>query len=271
MKLSFLFCMLLPLVVIPDSNAAESAALQRAQRDSLKQFLVDSHGAIVRGDRRRKEIALVFTGDEFADGGKVIRGVLDKRNIYASFFLTGNFYSNPSYKELIFQLKKDGHYLGAHSDKHLLYADWTRRDSLLVTEETFKKDLLDNYKHMLAFEIKEQDAPYFLPPYEWYNSAIAEWTREMGFTLINFSPGTRSVADYTYPQMGDRYVPSAEIYRSILRHEQTDPYGLNGFILLIHIGTDPRRTDKFYYKLDDLLEELTGRGYSFSTITNLLK
>jgi endoglucanase len=263
--------MLLPLLVILVSHQEESFAIGLAQADSSEHFLVDSHGAIIRGDRNRKEIALVFTGDEFADGGKVIRRALNKRRVYASFFLTGNFYSNPSFRKLIFQLKKDGHYLGAHSDKHLLYADWTRRDSLLVSKEAFTEDLRDNYKHMLAFGIKEGDAPYFLPPYEWYNSTIAEWTKEIGFTLVNFSPGTRSVADYTYPQMGDRYVPSAEIYRSILGYEQTDPYGLNGFILLIHIGTDPRRTDKFYHKLDNLLGELIRRGYSFSTISNLLK
>jgi endoglucanase len=271
MKLSFSPHMLLLLLAILVLHPKESSAFDLAEADSSKQLLVDSHGAIIRGDRTRKEIALVFTGDDFADGGKVIRRALKKHRVHASFFLTGNFYSNPSFEKLIFQLKKNGHYLGAHSDKHLLYADWTKRDSLLVSKEAFTKDLLDNYKHMLAFGIKEEDAPYFLPPYEWYNSTVAEWTKEIGFALVNFTPGTRSVADYTYPQMGDRYVSSTEIYRSILEYEQTDPYGLNGFILLIHIGTDPRRTDKFYYRLDNLLDELISRSYSFSTITNLLK
>jgi peptidoglycan/xylan/chitin deacetylase (PgdA/CDA1 family) len=213
---------------------------------------------------------LVFTGDEFADGGEVILGALNKRKIKAGFFLTGNFYSNPAFETLIKNLKRDGHYLGAHSDKHLLYADWAKRDSLLVTRSEFKNDLGKNYKRMHRFGINKKEARYFLPPYEWYNKAIAEWTENEGLSLINFSPGTLSTADYAYPEMGVRYRNSDEIYQSIMNYERTVPNGLNGFILLIHIGTDPRRTDKFYNRLGDLLQELNDKGYTFVRIDELL-
>lgn len=237
--------------------------------DCQQKIVVDEHGAIIRGDVSKKEIALVLTGDEFADGGATIRRTLQRHKTPASFFLTGNFYSNPAFKMLIRDLKKDGHYLGAHSDKHLLYADWTKRDSLLVTEDEFKNDLRANYQKMASHGIRSSDAPYFIPPYEWYNSLITKWTNELDFQLVNFTPGTRSTADYTYPEMEGRYVSSGEIYRSIIDHEKKDPCGLNGFILLIHIGTDPRRTDKFYDKLDTLLTVLEEKGYTFVTITGL--
>ncbi len=191
-------------------------------------------------------------------------------NIKASFFLTGNFYKNPAFKPIITRLKADGHYLGAHSDRHLLYADWTKRDSLLVTEKEFKKDLLRNYKHMKSFKIKKTEALYFLPPFEWYNETISKWTSSLGLQLINFSPGTRSAADYTYPGLLG-YKSSEEIYHSILKYEQEDPNGLNGFILLTHIGTDERRTDKFYARLNALLQELKSLGYAFVRIDELLK
>lgn len=243
--------------------------------DGVKQdsgrAVVDSNGAIIRGDVSKKHIALVLTGDEFADGGETIRRTLKKHHTHASFFFTGNFYSNPSFRKLILGLRKDGHYLGPHSDKHLLYADWTRRDSLLVTEDQFIDDLRENYRRMAAFGISFTDAPYFLPPYEWYNARIAEWTGQLGLHLVNYTPGTRSTADYTYPAMGDRYLGSEEIYTSILDYEEKDPHGLNGFILLIHIGTDPRRTDKLYNRLDSLLSELAHRGYRFVTIRQLLE
>lgn len=233
--------------------------------------VVDENGAIIRGDVSKKQIALVLTGDEFADGGSTIRRTLKKHHIHASFFFTGNFYSNPSFKNLIAGLRKDGNYLGPHSDKHLLYADWTRRDSLLITEDQFSADLRENYRRMAAFGISLAHAPYFLPPYEWYNKRIAEWTTTFGLHLVNFTPGTRSNADYTYPEMGSRYVSSEAVYNSILDYEKKDPHGLNGFILLIHIGTDPRRTDKLYDRLDSLLSELTNRGYRFVTIRQLLE
>ena len=230
----------------------------------------DVHGSIIRGDISRKEIALVLTGDEYADGGEVIRKTLRQHHVPASFFLTGNFYKNPSYHALITDLKEDKHYLGAHSDRHLLYADWEKRDSLLVTREEFTRDLQRNYERMETFGIQREDVLYFLPPYEWYNADIVHWAAEEGLQLINYTPGTRSAADYTYPEMGERYRSSEEIYRSIMAYAAEDPHGLNGFILLIHIGTDPRRKDKFYDKLGTLLNELKEEGYRFVRIDALL-
>ena len=209
-----------------------------------KKIIIDSFGAIVRGDTTKKEIALVFTGDEFADGGMIISKTLADQKLKASFFLTGKFYSNPSFQELIQKLKNEGHYLGAHSDQHLLYVDWKKRDSLLVTEQEFKSDLKNNYDRMAKHGITQQEAVYFLPPFEWYNTAIAKWTREMNLELVNFSTGTLSTADYTYPEMKERYRSTDEIFQSILNRETKDKNGLNGFILLVHIGTDLRRTGK---------------------------
>ncbi len=225
-----------------------------------------SYGGIIRGDTISKEIHLVFTGDEYSDGGKYIRKILKKYNISAHFFFTGNFYRNRFKKKLIENLKKDGHYLGAHSDKHLLYASWQNRDSLLVTKEEFIKDLRNNYKEMAGFGITKKDARLFLPSYEWYNETISAWVKELGLILINFTPGTRSNADYTTPDMEKKYVSSKEIFHSILNYEKDSDTGLNGFILLLHIGTHPDRTDKFYYKLDELLTELLKRGYRFTAI-----
>jgi peptidoglycan/xylan/chitin deacetylase (PgdA/CDA1 family) len=228
-----------------------------------------NHGAIVRGDTTAKEIALVLTGDEFGDGGKYITEILEKENIKASFFLTGNFYRNKEFEPVIKYLLKDGNYLGSHSDRHLLYCDWTKRDSLLVNKKEFVDDLNNSYSEMAKYGISRGKAIYFLPPYEWYNDSIATWTTESGLILVNFTGGTRSNADYTYPEMGSQYVDSRNIYNSIIRYEEKSFSGLNGFILLIHIGTDPRRTDKFYYYLPELVKELKSKGYKFVRIDEM--
>lgn len=139
-----------------------------------------------------------------------------------------------------------------------------------MTKEQFSDDLRHNYREMGRFGITEKMAPYFLPPYEWYNDTISKWTQRSGFQLINFTPGTISHADYTTPD--DRnYRDSETIYRSILQYEQERPAGLNGFILLLHIGTDPRRNDKFYYRLPELLKYLTAKGYHFQRVDELLR
>lgn len=189
----------------------------------------------------------------------------------ASFFLTGRFYANAAFRPLITGLVKDGNYLGSHSDGHLLYCDWNKRDSLFVTQEQFSKDIQSCYRKMRKFGIGKTDAPFFLPPYEWYNKSIVNWSSAMGLHLVNFTHGTRSNADYTFPEMGKSYVNSDKIYRSIMDYEVSNPAGLNGFILLFHIGTDPRRTDKFYNRLDELLNQLEEKGYVFKRIGELLK
>ena len=228
-------------------------------------------GAIIRGKTTEKKIALVFTGDEFADGGSSINKTLVDENVKASFFLTGRFYGKPKNRKLIEALKTNGNYLGPHSNAHLLYNDWTKRDSLLVSELQFKTDLIWNYSAMEKFGIRMDSAKYFLPPYEWYNQQIADWTSQMDLQLINFTSGTRSNADYTYPELGKSYRSSEEIYKSILDYDKSKPDGLNGFILLLHIGTDPRRTDKFYDRLPELIKYLKNSGYELVKINELLK
>ncbi len=225
--------------------------------------------ACVRGDTTARRLALVFTGDEFADGGLPIVRTLQKHQVRAAFFLTGRFLRNPSFTPVLNELKRRGHYLGPHSDQHLLYCDWIKRDSLLLTKQQFVADLRANYAALASVGGTRQPVRLFLPPYEWYNDSIARWATSEGTQLINYTPGTLSHADYTTPQ--DRnYRNSATILRSIYTYEAQKQTGLNGFILLMHIGTDPRRTDKLYDHLDELLTRMKQKNYQFVRIDELL-
>jgi peptidoglycan/xylan/chitin deacetylase (PgdA/CDA1 family) len=212
----------------------------------------------------------VFTGHEFAEGGNSIANTLRQQKINASFFFTGSFYRNPKFWPVIQQLKKDSQYLGAHSDDHLLYCDWQDRKKLLVTKDQFMIDLLNNYGQMTMFKIEKKDAPFFLPPYEWYNDSISAWTKKMKLQLINYTPGTLSHTDYTTTK-DKNYRSSETIYNSIINYEQSKPAGLNGFILLMHIGAGPGRTDKFYSRLPNLIKYLKQKGYQFQTVERLLQ
>ena len=250
-----------------------------AAKESEHNVFSYDHGAIIRGDstspsstggRQKGAIALVFTGDEFADGGDLIASTLRHQNIKASFFFTGRFYKNPDFKKIIQRLNRDGHYLGPHSNQHVLYCDWNKRDSLLITKEGFTNDLLANLAVMYASGIDTSKTKFFLPPYEWYNDSIAAWTKESGLKLINYTPGTLSHADYT--TLADKnYRSSDAIYKSIIDHETRSPPGLNGFILLMHIGTDPKRPDKFYRELPGLISYLRSKGYHCQSIGEMLQ
>ncbi len=223
----------------------------------------------MRGDTADKKIAIVFTGDEYAEGATLIIRALQKEKIKASFFLTGRFYRSKKFTGITRLLKSRGHYLGAHSNEHLLYNDWIKKDSLLVTHEQFKSDLQLNYEIMKKFGIEKKDARFFLPPYEWYNDTISIWSKHFGLQMVNYSPGTLSAADYTWPALKN-YRSSRAILASIKNYEGRTGNGLNGFILLLHLGTHPDRTDKFYLLLPELLQFLKQKGYSPVRIDELL-
>lgn len=218
-------------------------------------------GGIIRTDPSVKHIDFVFTAADKADGAERIISTLRKYNIKGGFFFTGEFFE--MYPDVVRRLVAEGHYVGSHSYGHLLYAPWGNRDSLLVTRQEFNEDIFKSYKVLREFGIT--NAPYFIPPYEHYNATISSWARQLGLQVINYTPGTLTNGDYTTPEM-KRYFSSKEILGRIWEYERTDPNGLNGHIMLIHFGTDPARTDKFYDKLPGLVRELRRKGYSFTPL-----
>ena len=226
------------------------------------------HGGIVRGDRSRKQIALVFTGGDFGEGTAFILDTLRAERTPASLFVTGGFLRRPELAKLLQQAVREGHYVGPHSDQHLLYAPWEDRAKSIVSEQQFKQDLKKNLDdlHRLG-ALPPGQRTFFIPPYEWFNQDQVRWAQSMGVTLFNFSPGSGSNRDYL-PESDKRFVSSREILRGILEYESKSPDGLNGYILLLHLGAD--RQDKMYLLLPDLIRELHKRGYGFVRIDNLL-
>jgi endoglucanase len=240
------------------------------EASSQSTFFILSHGAVVRGDSTKKEIALVFTGDEFGDGLPAIVKTFEQQNVKGSFFFTGRFYLNATFQPYLLQLYKNGNYLSLHSNDHLLYCDWNKRDSLLVTQDSFKADLQKNIETIKTLNIQIPEHKYFIPPYEWWNDTMAAWSKTQRWQLINYTPGITTAADYTYPGMVS-YKSSEELIQSLKQFEANNANHLNGAIILIHAGTDPRRKDKLYNRLDEMIEYLKQKGYKFKRVDELLK
>jgi peptidoglycan/xylan/chitin deacetylase (PgdA/CDA1 family) len=121
---------------------------------------------------------------------------------------------------------------------------------------------------MEEYGIKTSLAKFFLPPYEWYNKTVISWGEKMGLTTLNFTPGIRTNADYTTPEMTN-YRSSEQIIKDLKKFEAEDSNGLNGALVLIHLGTSPVRKDKLYEKLDELLDYLQKKGYQMCGLNEL--
>jgi len=228
-------------------------------------------GAVVRGDSTKKEIALVFTADETGDGLVQIRKTLLKENVKGAFFFTGRFYRNPAFKKEILRLQKNGHYLGPHSDGHLLYCDWQKRDSLLVTRDSFRMDIRRNFEAMKTIGIPVSKPQLFIPPFEWWNDSIAQWSTAEALQVFNFTPGIRTNADYTWPELGTAYKSSEWILAWLQESLAKSPAMFNGGIVLIHAGTDERRKDKLYNRLTEIIRQFRAAGFQLKRIDELLQ
>ena len=237
----------------------------RKQKTAPEDDVYDAHGALIRKGSDQKTIYLLFSADEFGEGFDHILNVLDEKNIKGSFFLTGNFLRNNKFRAVTKRIIAGGHYAGPHSDGHLLYVPWDNRDTLLVTKEQFNSDLLNNVTALNKAGLKKQNPQYFLAPYEWYNRAISRWTGELGMTLVNFTPGTGTSADYTTPDMPN-YRSSDILIERLASFEEGAAEGLNGALVLIHPGTDPARSDKLYLRLGELIDFYTNKGYTFKRL-----
>jgi peptidoglycan/xylan/chitin deacetylase (PgdA/CDA1 family) len=211
-----------------------------------------------------KRIALLFTGHEFAEGGEVILDELKRHGAKASFFFTGDFLRRAEFAPLIRRIIGDGHYLGPHSDKHLLYCDWEDSRRTLVTREQFRRDLDDNLREVERFGVPRESVTFWVPAYEWANRDILQWSRELRLEMAGFVlAGTRANADYMCDD-DPKFVSSQRIVDSVLERERAD--GLGGAELLMHVGAGPCRTDKLHARFGDLLGSLVQRGYAFERI-----
>jgi len=250
---------------------AAGAAVGQARGDQSTERagLEIREGGIVRGPTSSRRLAVVFTGHGYAEGGETILNELARRHAKGSFFLTGGFLTNGGFSPLVRRIVAEEHYLGPHSDKHVLYCPWEGPKKTLVSRGEFQADLESNLKKIEGFGVRRSDIRYFLPPYEHYNQEIVDWAKAMGLTVVNFTPGTRSNADYT-GEADSNFVSSQVIFDSIARKERQDPNGLNGFILLVHLGSGPGRADKFSTRFGPLLQYLADKGYQFVRVDELL-
>ena len=243
------------------------AAMENEGRAARELDLVrDEWGAVVRIEPQKKNIYLVFTADSLFQGGEKILKTLKSERIKGSFFLTGNCLRLAEHKNLIEKIIKDGHYLGGHSNRHLLYAEWGNRDSLIVSADSLVEDIRANAKELEKFGISKEESGWFLPPYEYYNRESVFLTEALGYRVLNYTPGTATPADYTDPSMAN-YVSSEKLIGRLYNFEKAN--GLDGAIILIHPGVNEARTDRLYNRLGEIVKNLKSKGYSFKSLNEI--
>ena len=207
---------------------------------------------------------MIFTADERFEGGRTVLEALQKHGIKASFFLTGNCLRDPQWKDLIRDIIRQGHYVGPHGDRHLLYAPWDGdTEKSLVSADSLRRDIADNLKELSDAGVDISEVSWFMPSYEHFNTETVRVAASMGLELLHLTPGILTRADYTTPEMPS-YSSSRELLKQLYDFEKE--HGLQGAVLLVHPGTEFSRTDKLYDSLDGMIRRLERKGYVFERL-----
>ena len=236
-----------------------------AQLEGSGSFDKDRFGTIVRVNPDEKVIYLCFTADENFNGAETILKTLKKRRIKGNFFLTGNCMRYAPNQDVIRRIVEEGHYVGGHSDKHVLYCDWGAERPTLMSADSIIADLRANYAELAKFGVPREAAQWFLPPYEHYNAFSVGVLESMGVHVVNYTPGIGTPADYTTPDMKS-YRRAQTLIDGLYQFEKEQ--GLNGALLLIHPGIHPDRpeSERLYNRLDEIIRYLKKKGYRFDRL-----
>ncbi len=236
-----------------------------AQLEGSGSFDKDRFGTIVRVNPDEKVIYLCFTADENFNGAETILKTLKKRRIKGNFFLTGNCMRYAPNQDVIRRIVEEGHYVGGHSDKHVLYCDWGAERPTLMSADSIIADLRANYAELAKFGVQREAAQWFLPPYEHYNAFSVGVLESMGVQVVNYTPGIGTPADYTTPDMKS-YRRAQTLIDGLYQFEKEQ--GLNGALLLIHPGIhqDRPESERLYNRLDEIIRYLKKKGYRFDRL-----
>ncbi len=223
----------------------------------------DAHGVGVRINGGGRNVYFVFSADSAFEGAGYALDAMLQSGCKGSFFFTGRFLRDTANRDVVRRIISEGHYVGPHSDQHLLLAEWDDARTPLVAADSLMADTRANLVALAHSGVDTAGVIWYMPPYEWASKCHADVVRSMGMTPIAPTPGILTYRDYTTPDM-EQYFTTDSIYRQLLGYEST--HGLSGAIVIVHLGTHPLRKDKFYYRFPQLLDTLQARGYTMERL-----
>ena len=197
---------------------------------------------INKGNTSEKVIALTI--DDGSDGGNYakILQILDKHNVKATFFLTGQGVEN--HPQTVRNTVAKGHELGNHSYNH---PDFTKISAAQMSTQLARTETI--VKNTTGRTTK----PYFRAPYGAVNSTVLNTVGNAGYTYTFH--WTIDTLDWT----GNS---ATTIYNRVMNGLQP------GAIVLMHAGYGAVNTPA---ALDRLIPAIKNKGYRFVTISQLMK
>ena len=245
-RFKYIYILLLFFLVFITGNKVDAYGFGVKKNSDHKQpdigiykSIIESNGGLYVGDKDEKKIYLTFDcGYENGYTTKIL-DVLKEKNVSATFFLTGHYIDSAS--DLVLRMKREGHTLANHSDKH--------KDITKITKDEIKKEILDletKYYNLTGSYLTK----FFRPPAGTFDDKSLKVVNELGYKTLFWS-----LAYKDWNHKTDASVAVKEVLNNI--H--------NGAIILLHAVSEANSI-----ALSSIIDELRMKGYEFASTESLI-
>ncbi len=256
---------------------------------------------IIRGNTRFKEISLTFdlaSGEDceflynfIKKTGIKVTIFISNENAsykYGSLFKRRNIYWIRKFAKLGNQVEFGNHTwshfnlvrsLKVKSLKHRLRRTNISDEPLSL--ERFHKEMMqveDRFYNLTGRKLTK----IWRAPYGAINNTVLKIAARFGYEKHIFwsNNGRRSldIPDYISKRLVRRngnlvpnplFMTGKQAFEMLISYEKNTRYGMNGSIILMHLGTN-RKVDKLIYILPDFVKEMEQKGYRFVTVSEII-
>jgi peptidoglycan/xylan/chitin deacetylase (PgdA/CDA1 family) len=228
-----------------------------------------------RGSVERKQVSLTFDGGSTDNATAPILDVLKENQLQVTVFLTGSFIQK--FPEMTRRIVQEGHEVGNHtwSHPHLTSFASDKRNATLpnVTRE-FLHDQLVRTAKLFEEVTGAAMAPFWRAPYGEHNEEIRQWAAELGYRHVGWTRGrswqeSMDTMDWVADTTSGAYHTAEEILAHLLAMADDETNGINGGIILTHLGSLRQDGDHFYAVLPRLISGLREKNYALVKVSAL--
>jgi peptidoglycan-N-acetylmuramic acid deacetylase len=273
-----------PVKLKPGRNQFVVRAMDTAGKTTALQHLAISSGRptanylakdLSRGSLERKQVSLTFDGGSTDNATAQILDILKENHLQVTIFLTGGFIQK--FPEMTRRILEEGHEIGNHtwSHPHLTsYAADKHNVTLPNVTREFLHDQLQRTAQLFEEVTGRKMAPFWRAPYGEHNEQIRQWAAELGYRHVGWTMGrnrqeSMDTLDWVADTSSGAYHPAAEILAHLLDMAENEAHGINGGIILTHLGSHRQDGDHFYMVLPRLISGLRDKNYAIVKISEL--
>jgi peptidoglycan/xylan/chitin deacetylase (PgdA/CDA1 family) len=229
------------------------------------------------GSSQKRLIALTFDGSDQSNAATEILDTLKSRDVKATMFLSGRFMQRKT--DVVRRILGDGHEIGNHTFSHphltSFVQDHTQSTLPSVTEAFLAQELTRTDSVFQAL-YGSRLAPLWRSPYGDHNRTLCVWAQKAGFLHIGWGQGRTwrrnlDSNDWTPNEETAGFHTPQEVYDKIVSLAREQPWGINGGIILMHLGTVRlQKESQVHQVLGKMIDTLSSLGYRFVTVSELL-